>query len=168
MCVAKGLSGGMLPFAAMLATETLFEGFMGDAERAFYYGHTYCGNPLGAALALETMRIYEEEQVLSQVERSMELLRQAAARLRDLSHVREVRTLGMVLALDLDGQSGYLERGGWRVYHEALLRGAYLRPLGNVVYLTPALNIESSLLAQLLEVTFDAVSAAGKTAQANV
>jgi adenosylmethionine-8-amino-7-oxononanoate aminotransferase len=161
LCVAKGLSGGLLPFAAVLTTEQIFLGFTGDPRRAFYYGHTYSGNPLGAAVALETLRVYEEEQVLAQAQRSADLLQQAQSRLSELSHVREVRSIGMVLALDLEGAQGYLERGGWGVYHEALLRGAYLRPLGNVVYVTPALNIHPRQLERLLEVMFESVRAAG-------
>ena len=64
LCTAKGFSGGMLPMAATLATERIFEGFLGDAERAFYYGHTFCGNPLGAAVAREVLRVFEEEAIL--------------------------------------------------------------------------------------------------------
>ena len=61
--------------------------------------------------------------------------------MRGLPGVARTRALGMVGALDLAGDAGYLARTGWRVYEEALRRGAYLRPLGNVVYVTPSLNI---------------------------
>src|SRR4029079_5614532 len=46
LCLAKGFSGGMFPMAATLATPTIFDAFLGDPARAFYYGHSYCGNPL--------------------------------------------------------------------------------------------------------------------------
>jgi len=49
LCSAKGFSGGMFPMAATLASERIFEGFLGEPDRAFFYGHTFCGNPLGAA-----------------------------------------------------------------------------------------------------------------------
>src|SRR5690606_9900103 len=55
LCTAKGLSGGMLPFAATLVSEKVFEAFLGAPDRAFYYGHTYCGNPLGASIAAEVL-----------------------------------------------------------------------------------------------------------------
>ena len=42
-----------------------FDGFRGDAERAFYYGHSFCGNPLGAAVAREVLRVYEDEKILA-------------------------------------------------------------------------------------------------------
>ena len=49
MCIAKGLTGGMLPMGATLATGRVFDAFLGAADRTFFYGHSYCGNPLGAA-----------------------------------------------------------------------------------------------------------------------
>ncbi|HEY5657247.1 MAG TPA: adenosylmethionine--8-amino-7-oxononanoate transaminase, partial [Myxococcota bacterium] len=61
---AKGFTGGVLPMAGTLATERIFEGFLGDADRAFLYGHTFYGNPLGAAVALEVLRVFEDERVL--------------------------------------------------------------------------------------------------------
>jgi adenosylmethionine-8-amino-7-oxononanoate aminotransferase len=66
----------------------------------------------------------------------------------------------MIGALTLAGGGGYLERGGWRVYAEALRRGAYLRPMGNVVYVTPALNISDADLAELLSILAESVTAA--------
>ena len=65
LCTAKGLSGGMLPFAATLATERIYDGFRGDKSRALMHGHTFCGNPLGAAIAREVLAIYREDDVLA-------------------------------------------------------------------------------------------------------
>jgi adenosylmethionine-8-amino-7-oxononanoate aminotransferase len=65
----------------------------------------------------------------------------------------------MVGALDLEGGDGYLANEGWRVYDEALARGAYLRPLGNVVYVAPPLNIDDQTLQELLEIVADSVRA---------
>jgi adenosylmethionine-8-amino-7-oxononanoate aminotransferase len=67
-------------------------------------------------------------------------------------------------ALDLAGDAGYLARTGWRVYEEALRRGAYLRPLGNVVYVTPSLNIPDADLDSLLAIVRESVEAAAREA----
>ena len=160
LCTAKGFSGGMLPMAATLASERIFEGFLGEAERAFYYGHTFCGNPLGAALALEVLRVFEEEQVLDRAKAKAERIADAFAAFGDLSGVARTRALGMVGALDLAGDEGYLAQAGWRVYDAARERGAYLRPLGNVVYVTPSLNIPDADLERLLEVVGKSVEVA--------
>ena len=150
LCAAKGLSGGVLPFAATVASEQIFQAFLGEGSRAFLYGHTYCGNPLGAAVALEVLKIYAEERVVEGVAERALLIEKTFQRLADLEGVVDARFLGMCGALDLAGNSGYLERGGWKVYERALARGAYVRPLGNVVYVTPALNIPIADLEELL------------------
>jgi adenosylmethionine-8-amino-7-oxononanoate aminotransferase len=82
--------------------------------------------------------------------------------MRGLPGVAATRALGMVGALDLAGEGGYLVRTGWRVYEEALRRGAYLRPLGSVVYVTPSLNIPDADLEALLAIVRESVEAAAK------
>lgn len=150
LCLAKALSGGLLPFAATLASERVFSGFGGGAERALYYGHSYCGNPLGAAVAREVLAVYRDEDVLGQVARKAPRVKAAFERMaRDLPGLTRPRALGMVGAVDLGG-GGYLARAGWRVYAAARRRGLYLRPLGDTVYVAPALNIPDDALDTLL------------------
>jgi adenosylmethionine-8-amino-7-oxononanoate aminotransferase len=158
LCTAKGFSGGMLPMAATLATEQLFQAFMGEKSRAFYYGHTFCGNPLGAAVAREVLAVYRDEHIL-------ELARPKSAKiaaffegLAKKPYVENSRSLGMMGALELSGSSGYFGESGWRIYEEALRRGAHIRPLGNVVYITPALNIPDTDLDELLEIVSESVT----------
>jgi adenosylmethionine-8-amino-7-oxononanoate aminotransferase len=167
LCTAKGFTGGMLPMAATLASARIFEGFLGGAERAFYYGHTFCGNPLGAALAREVLRVYRDEKILEGVPARASRIAQAFERLAALPGVAEARSLGVIGALDLEGEAGYLQPHGRRVCAAALERGAYLRPLGNTVYVTPALNIPLEELDELLaivEASVRAVGPAGKQA----
>jgi adenosylmethionine-8-amino-7-oxononanoate aminotransferase len=159
LCAAKGLSGGMLPFAATLVTSRVFEAFLGPPERAFYYGHSYCGNPLAAAVAREVLAVFREERILAQAEAKAQ---EIAARFRafaSLPGVARTRSLGMIGALDLDARGGYLGRAGWRVYEEARRRGAYLRPLGDVVYVAPPINIPDADLDELLGIVGESVRA---------
>jgi len=182
LCTGKGFSGGMLPMAATVTTPRVFEGFLGDPERAFWYGHTYCGNPLGAAVALEVLRIFREEKILESIQPRAARIAEAFAAMADLPGVARTRSLGMIGALDLEpaprgrggprvdhahvdpvdleGDSGYLAEAGWRVFAEARKRGVYLRPLGNVVYVAPPLVISSQELETLLAVVRESVSAA--------
>lgn len=157
LCSAKGLSGGLLPFAATVTTRRIFDGFLGDPSRAFYYGHTFCGNPLGAAVAREVLRIYADEGVLDGISPRAERIAQVFRELAGVEGVTASRSLGLMGALELAGPGGYLERAGWRVYEKALARGAYLRPLGNVVYTVPALNIPLDDLDELLAILQDVV-----------
>ncbi len=159
MCTAKAFSGGMLPMGATLVSERIYEGFLGDPERAFYYGHTYCGNPLGAAVAREVLAVYRDEDLLARAVPKARRITEAFDRLRGVAGVEGVRSLGMIGALDLGGDAGYLAGSGWRVYAEALRRGAYLRPLGNVVYVAPPINIEDADLEELLGIVEESLRA---------
>jgi adenosylmethionine-8-amino-7-oxononanoate aminotransferase len=145
--------------AATLATPRVFDGFLGAAERAFYYGHSFCGNPLGAAVALEVLRIYEDERVVEGTVAKAERIARCFAALGTLPGVARTRSIGMIGALDLAGGAGYLAREGWRVFEEARRRGAYLRPLGSVVYVAPPLVISDDDLDELLGIVSESVTA---------
>jgi adenosylmethionine-8-amino-7-oxononanoate aminotransferase len=158
LCSAKGFSGGMLPMAATLVTEAVFEGFYGDRSRCLHYGHTFCGNPLGAAVAREVLAVYRDERILELARPKGERIAAYFDTLGKLNGVAATRSLGMMGALDLRAENtGYLSNLGWRVYEEALKRGAYVRPLGDVVYVTPALNIPDADLDELLEIVAESV-----------
>lgn len=159
LCTAKGLSGGFLPFAATLVSERIFEGFLGAPARAFFHGHTFCGNPLGARLALEVLSIYDDEEILENAKIKAARIAEQFERLSEVPGVLRTRSLGMIGALDLAGASGYLESGGQSIYAEALTRGAYLRPLGNTIYIAPPLNISDADLGELLAIVEDSVRA---------
>ncbi|NOY92501.1 MAG: adenosylmethionine--8-amino-7-oxononanoate transaminase [Deltaproteobacteria bacterium] len=159
LCSAKGLSGGVLPFAATLATERVFDGFRGGKQRALMHGHTFFGNPLGAAIAREVLAIYREEKILEHAAERARELAAGFAEMAEIPGVRRARSLGMVAALDL-GEDGYLGEAGWRVQREARARGVQLRPLGDTVYVVPPLNIQRGELASLLRATHDSVASA--------
>lgn len=88
LCTAKGFTGGTLPMAATLVSERLERGFRGD-EGAFHYGHSFCGNPLGAAVALEVLRVYEDERVLERARPKAARIAAAFAELARLPGVVE-------------------------------------------------------------------------------
>ncbi len=156
---AKGLSGGMFPMAATLASEAVFQAFLDPPGNALYYGHSYCGNPLGARVALEVLAVYEEERVLEGIPERSARIRAAFERAAQVPGATNPRSLGMIGALDL-ADASYLGRAGWRVYEEARKRGAYLRPLGDVVYVAPPINIDLGDLDQLLGIMEESVAAA--------
>lgn len=157
LCTAKGLSGGVLPFAATLTRSEIFEGFFGDPSRAFYYGHTFAGNPLGARVALEVLTVYEEESVLDGIAERAARLGALFARVGARPGARRPRSLGLCGAVELGDGADYLNQLGWRVFDEAKKRGAYLRPLGNVVYLAPPLNIPLSDLDALIAIVEESI-----------
>lgn len=158
LCVAKGFTSAILPMAATLATPRIFEGYLGDRSRAFLHGHTFTGNPLGARVALEVLGIYRDERIIERAAAKAARIAACFARLAELPGVTGVRSLGMVAALELNAR-GYFDRSGWRVYEHARRRGAYLRPLGSTVYITPPVNIPDPDLDELLAIVEDSVRA---------
>jgi adenosylmethionine-8-amino-7-oxononanoate aminotransferase len=159
MCIGKAMSP-LLPMGATLATDRVFDAFRGGKERALMYGHTLCGNPLGAALAREVLAVYRDAQVLERARPKAAKIARAFERIASLPGVTATRSLGMIGAADLGG-AGYLGGRGWRVFEEARRRGAYLRPLGDTVYVTPPLTIDDGELELLLGIVEDSVRASG-------
>jgi adenosylmethionine---8-amino-7-oxononanoate aminotransferase len=157
-CIGKAMSP-LLPMGATLATERVFDAFRGGKERALLYGHTLCGNPLGAALAREVLAVYRDSEVLEKAKPKAAAIARGFERIGAAPGVRTTRSLGMIGAADLGGD-GYLGTVGWRVFEEARKRGAYLRPLGDTVYVTPPLTIEDSELELLLGIVEESIRAA--------
>ncbi|MHC5049423.1 MAG: aminotransferase class III-fold pyridoxal phosphate-dependent enzyme, partial [Planctomycetota bacterium] len=139
VCLSKGLTGGVLPFAATVATEAIYRAFLSqDPHRTFFHGHSYTGNPLGCAVALESLKIFEEEPLLERSNAIGERIGRGLEPLR--GKVKDLRGLGSIRAVELPDQvGGYLAEVGPRLRSMALERGVLLRPLGNVLYALPPL-----------------------------
>jgi adenosylmethionine---8-amino-7-oxononanoate aminotransferase len=161
MCLAKGLTGGYLPLAATLATERVYEGFLGEHQelRTFFHGHTYTGNPLACAAALATLDVFESERTLERLERKIALLGMLLEPLERHPAVAEVRRCGFMVGIELTPYPLEL-RMGHRVTLEARRLGAIIRPLGDVVVLMPPLAISEQELERLVGITVDAIDAA--------
>jgi adenosylmethionine-8-amino-7-oxononanoate aminotransferase len=165
LCLAKGITGGYLPLAATLATERLYEGFLGEFEefRTFFHGHTYTGNPLACAAALATIDVFEEERTLERLGAKIELLGELLEPLAAHPAVVEVRRRGFMTGIVLADYPLEM-RMGHRVTMEARRRGAIIRPLGDVVVLMPPLSISLDELRRLVGIVCDAIEAATSSA----
>ena len=141
LCLAKGLTGGTMPLAATLTTRDIYEGFKGGPERTFYYGHSYTGNPLGCAAALASLDVFEESGVLETVEEKGAYLE---AGLRSFTRIVEIRRVGLVLGMDVDGDG--------KVFCLALREHHVLtRPILNTIVLMPPLSVTMKELDHLIE-----------------
>ncbi|MEX0972787.1 MAG: adenosylmethionine--8-amino-7-oxononanoate transaminase [Solirubrobacterales bacterium] len=161
LCLAKGLTGGYLPLAATLATERIYDGFLGAPEerRTFFHGHTYTGNPLACAAALASLEAFERERTLERLGAKVELLGELLEDVAAMPAVTEVRRRGTMTGIDL-GEHDPALRLGHRVALEARRRGAIVRPLGDVVVLMPPLSISAEELRRLVGITAESIAAA--------
>jgi adenosylmethionine-8-amino-7-oxononanoate aminotransferase len=161
LCLAKGLTGGYLPLAATLATERIYEGFLGEHEewRTFFHGHTYTGNPLACAAAIASLKVFEREQTLVGLQPKIHLLGDLLDTVAEMPEVAEVRGRGFMVGIDL-GEHDPALRLGHRVTLEARKRGAVIRPLSDVIVLMPPLSISKDDLRRLVEITAESIEAA--------
>jgi adenosylmethionine-8-amino-7-oxononanoate aminotransferase len=164
LCLAKGLTGGYLPLAATLATERIYEGFLGAPQeyRTFFHGHTYTGNPLACAAALASLDAFESERTLERLQPKIDLLQELLSHVAAMPEVSEVRSRGFMVGIDL-GEHDPARRIGHQVTVEARKRGAIIRPLSDVVILMPPLSISAAELRDLVEITAESIEAAAST-----
>ena len=149
LCLGKGLSGGYLPMAATLASTRIWKAFLGEyaESKSFFHGHTYGGNPLGAAASLATLQIFDQEQTLRQVGDKAQFLAECLKPLKDHPFVGDIRQKGLVAAVELVENKPHKtpypwsEKRGILACKAAMEKEVWLRPLGNVIPLIPPLSI---------------------------
>lgn len=150
LCLGKGLTAGYLPMAATLASDEIWNAFLGDYadSRTLFHGHTYGGNPLAAAVAIASLDLFESEQTLANMEPKIQRLAEHLARIAGHPHVGDIRQRGLIAGVELvqDRPSKqpfpWTEKRGQRVCDFARTQGVWLRPLGNVIVIMPPLAIK--------------------------
>lgn len=153
LCVAKGITGGYLPLAATLVTQSIYEGFLGESSRAFYYGHSYTANQVACAVALASLEIFKSEKTLERLPEKITHLSQKLAELKEKKGVEATRQCGLVSGIDIAGDDWSL---GQHVCIEARQHGLLTRPIGNTIVFMPPLSIS----CEEIDVAFDALDKA--------
>ena len=150
VCLAKGITGGVLPLAATLASPRIVEAFdTADRARTFFHGHSFTANPIACAAAVANWKLMQSGEWQTDVQR-IEAFWEAQVRpLEKLPRVNEVRIRGLIAAIELDYPGGYLAEAAAAMRRTALDAGVLLRPLGNVLYAMPPLCTSDASLAQI-------------------
>jgi len=160
LCLAKGLTGGYLPLAATLTTEEVYSAFHGTAieGKTFFHGHTFAGNPLGAAVALANLRVFDEERTIENLPPKIARLSERLARIAVRPHVGDVRQKGLIAGIELVEDKSTKAAFAWerqvgaRVCRDARASGLLLRPLGDVIVVMPPLIISVEELDWTMDV----------------
>ena len=151
ICLSKGLTGGFLPLGATVATERIFDAFLGDRTRTFFHGHSYTANPIACAAARAALTLHDEASEDARI--ALEVAQAGhLASFRGHPGVRDVRQIGTVAAVELAGTPGYLSEIGRELSSFALQEGVLLRPLGSVAYVLPPYCMRADELAQVYSV----------------
>ena len=158
MTLAKGLSSGYLPISALLVNQRVYGPVAEESGRIGVFGHgfTYGGHPVSAAVAIETLKIYEERDILAQVRRVGPALQAGLSSFRDHPLVGEVRGIGLIGALELVADKAAKTpfppamTVGARVVAKAQSHGVILRAMGDTVAFSPPLIISETEIAEML------------------
>lgn len=153
LCVGKALTAGMTGLAATLATDAIFEGFLSDElSHALMHGPTYMANPLACAAANASLDIFEREPCLERVEAIETQLYEQLRPYKKLPGVKDVRVKGAIGVIQLEEATGeYVST----LRQECIKRGVWIRPFGDVFYVTPSFTITEEQLSTLTSVMGD-------------
>ncbi|MBF0345732.1 MAG: adenosylmethionine--8-amino-7-oxononanoate transaminase [Nitrospirae bacterium] len=166
ICLSKGLTGGYMPLAATVASQRIFNAFLGDFKelKTLFHGHSYTGNPLGCACALACLDVFEKEDTIASLQPKVGFLTRW---LKDVAnkhpHVGQARGIGLMAGVELvrDRSSraayDYGQKVGWQVALKARQRGVFIRPLGNVIVIMPPLAINIDNLNTMLSIIEEAI-----------
>lgn len=159
MALSKGITAGYLPLAATLATQEIYDAFLGDYSelKTFFHGHTFTGNPIACAAALASLDLFEQDKLLEKLPQKIAYLEERLQKMRHLAHVGNTRQVGMIggieLVLDKESKMPYPweQRLGLKVCIEARKHGLFLRPLGNIIVVFPPLSVSLAELEILMD-----------------
>jgi adenosylmethionine---8-amino-7-oxononanoate aminotransferase len=166
LALAKGLTGGYLPMAATLTTQSVFDAFLGEYDefKTFFHGHSYTANQLGAAAALASLEIMSSPASVHARKRLEQVLGSELNRLWDLQHVGDIRQVGLITGIELvrDWHTrepfDIRERVGIRVCEAMAQRGVLTRPIGNVIVIMPPYCTAAAQVRRMVQALGEAVA----------
>ena len=168
LCTSKGLTAGYMPMSITVTTDKVYDAFYDDygTHKAFVHSHTYAGNPMGCAIAFEVLKIMKRDHILDKVNEDGKYLHEEL--MKALGHhknVGEIRHIGLINAIELVEDPATKKafpaekRIGWHVFRKAIAKGLVLRPMGDVIYFNPPLNISREDLDKGVALCKEAVEA---------
>jgi lysine--8-amino-7-oxononanoate aminotransferase len=166
MAAGKGITGGYLPIAVTFTTEEIYNAFYDDYQtlKTFFHGHSYTGNQLGCAVAIENLRLFESEKIVEQVGIKAEELHLLLIELQSLKHVGDIRQLGFMCGIELVRSKETKEpfpsekRVGYQVSLKMRELGMLTRPLGDVIAFMPPLASTKEELEAMIAIMKEAIN----------
>ncbi len=136
ICLAKSLTGGMVPMAITSCSQKIYNAFLSDElSKGFFHGHTYSANPIACTAALAGIELLQSTEIRNNIERITASHKTFDNRIKNHSKVASTRQLGVIYAIDLNIE---MERYGdlrYRLFNFFMEHGVCLRPLGNTIYI---------------------------------
>lgn len=157
---SKMLTAGYMPLAATLATDKIYDAFLGDYSEHLhlFHGHTFSGNPLGAAVANRNLELYTERQLLQHIQHISSIFADGLDVISDAKGVLDVRYRGLLAGIDVDIKCN-TSSVNYTIYQTGRKNGIYLRTLGNTILVVPPLAISPEELSLILTGVLDTILA---------
>jgi adenosylmethionine-8-amino-7-oxononanoate aminotransferase len=150
ICLSKALTAGMIPMGVTACQEFIYDAFYDDdISKGLFHAHTYSGNPLACAVALEAINLYQSSAIQQCQQTISEAHQKFKLTIENHTKVKSVRHLGVILAIDLNLK---IERYGNtrdELFQFFMTRGVYLRPLGETIYIVPPFIISRKELGKV-------------------
>ncbi len=157
--MAKGLTNAAVPMGAVILSKDIHDGLMTGPEQVIelFHGYTYSGHPLACAAGLATLDIYAKEDLFARAAGLASYWEDAVHALKGLPHVIDLRNIGLVGAVELEGRVGKPGSRAYDVFVRCFEQGALVRLTGDIIALSPPLVIEKDEIDQLFQVLSDAL-----------
>lgn len=164
LCLGKGLTGGYVPLAVTMATDRIYNAFLGTGydDRTFLHGHTYTGNQVTCTAALKNIELFDERNVLGHVRKTIERIQPSLRRLEALDVVGDVRAQGLMIGVELtsDRATKRVAPTVWaeRVVEAMKERGIIIRNIGPVLTIVPVLMMAHDDVERILTTLYDVLA----------
>ena len=154
----KMLTGGYLTMATTLATKKIYDSFSGEFNewKHLFHGHTYTGNPIAAAVAIQNLKMYQENNLIKKIQKTSKIFEKYYKEISEIDIVGDIRHKGMLMGIELVTSKTkktpiHPKKSINKIFfEEGKKQGIYLRTLGNIVMLVPPLAITEKELDLLL------------------
>ncbi|MEW4468560.1 adenosylmethionine--8-amino-7-oxononanoate transaminase [Parasphingorhabdus sp. JC815] len=159
LCMAKGLTGGVIPLALTAASAPIYDAhFSKDRAKTFFHSSSFTANPIACAAASANLQIWRDEPVQQRIDHIISCHQQFAEKLKKQANVSAIRQCGTILAFEIDDSAGnYMSALGPALLQFFAQRNILLRPLGNSIYIMPPYCITDEQLSAIYSVITDAI-----------
>lgn len=160
---AKGLTNATVPMGAVIVRQDIHDAFMDAAPEntiEFFHGYTYSAHPLASAAAIATIDVYRSEQLFERAASMAPYFEEAAHSLKGLPYVKDIRNLGLVCGIELEGIPGKPTARAFDIFLKCFWdKGVMVRTTGDIIALSPPLIIEKPQIDQLFGTIGDLLKA---------
>ncbi|MCE7028637.1 aspartate aminotransferase family protein [Jiella avicenniae] len=153
MITAKGLTNGVIPMGAVFASAKIHDAFMSGPEHLieFAHGYTYSGNPIAAAAGLATLETYLEEGLFERAKALEPVWADAIHSLKGTRHVTDIRTIGLIGAIELEPMKGEPTKRAFSAFVKAFEEGLLIRTTGDIIALSPPLMVSEDQIGEIVD-----------------